>query len=281
MRLSDINPFIRYAGTTELRPVPFFTYSYDCRLLYLNFGKVRMYYGERVINIAEGSLLIWQSGVPYRFETEGQTEITILNFDFTQNFTDLAESLHVTRADLYDPARTLEHCRFEDCPELDELLVCERMHGVENDLTTIVREIRERKRFCVELSSALLKRILCDAARSALNGSGTGGTVDRVLDFIRENYSRPITNRDISESVNYHEYYVNRLMRRQTGMTLHSYLLNYRLRNSEKLLLSTDHSIAKIAELCGFTSCAYFISAFRHRSGETPSEYRRRRIGLI
>ena len=89
------------------------------------------------------------------------------------------------------------------------------------------------------------------------------------------------TNKDIAESVNYHEYYVNKLILKQTGMTLHRYLLNCRIQNAEKLLITTEHSIEKIAALSGFTSAAYFISAFRRQCGETPNEYRRRRSGLI
>ena len=102
-----------------------------------------------------------------------------------------------------------------------------------------------------------------------------------MISFIRANYSQPITNKDIAESVNYHEYYVNKLILKQTGMTLHRYLLNCRIQNAEKLLITTEHSIEKIAALSGFTSAAYFISAFRRQCGETPNEYRRRRSGLI
>lgn len=281
MNISEINPFIRYAYNQVLRPMPFVTYSYDHRLLYVQGGSLIFHLKGMSKRVNENSLMLWQPGIPYRFETPSTTHIIILNFDFTQNFAHLTESLHVVRDSEFRDSMVLERPIIDDCPQLCGFLLCQGMKYIENDLMYIVRELRDKRRFYRESSSAVLKRILCDAARSTLSDDNAGDTVEQVISFIRANYSQPITNKDIAESVNYHEYYVNKLILKQTGMTLHRYLLNCRIQNAEKLLITTEHSIEKIAALSGFTSAAYFISAFRRQCGETPNEYRRRRSGLI
>ena len=281
MKLSEINPFIRYAYNQILRPTPFATYSYDHRLLYVQSGSLVFHCQGAVKKVGENSLMLWRPGIPYRFETPGTTHIIILNFDFTQNFAHLTESLHVVRDSEFRDNMVLERPVIEDCPELCGLVVCPSMRFVENDLMCIVRELRDKRRFFRESASALLKRIICDAARATLTDPDAVDTVERVISFIRENYFRPINNKDIAESVNYHEYYVNKLILKQTGMTLHQYLLSCRIQNAEKLLVTTDNPVERIAVLSGFTSSAYFISAFRRQCGETPNEYRRRRSGMI
>ena len=125
-----------------------------------------------------------------------------------------------------------------------------------------------------------MSRVICEMARAVLSDGNTD-TVARTIDFIRENFARPITNRDIASNVNYHEFYVNKLIKRQTGMTLHRYLTAIRVQEAKRLLTSTSEPVSKIAASCGFASDAYFISAFGRETGVTPSEYRRLHGGLV
>jgi AraC-like DNA-binding protein len=281
MKIADINPYVRYADNRILIPWPFFVYSPDCRLLYLQSGNIKFYFGDNSYDIEEGSLLLWQPGQRYRFERIGDNKIILLNYDFTQEHSDKIDSLSVMREENFNPSLIIGPCHFDDCPELSSLVIRTGMHHLEDDLKMIVREIRERKRLFRETSSAILKRVICEVARGSFADSSQGNTVERVISYIKENFRHQITNKDIAESVNYHEYYVNKLIQRQTGMTLHRYLTSYRLRVAAKLLVTTEFSVSEISEQCGFTSAAYFISAFGRLYKETPGEYRNRRGGLI
>ena len=263
MKLSDINPHIRFAENLILDPVPFRVYSYDHRLLYVRRGELRLYYGDTVHDAAVGTLLMWQSGTPYRFELVSEAEIILLNFDFTQSNRDKTHTLSVVHERDFSPERLLETDSLEGCPSLLPLLILDNMRYLEDELMSIVREFGEHKLYFREAASARLKAILCTAARQTLSNAGTTTTVERVIAYIRENYARPITNRDISDSVNYHEYYVNKLIRAQTGLTLHRYLTACRVQNAEKLLAT------------------YFISAFRQQTGKSPLEYRKARMRLL
>lgn len=280
MLISQINPFIRYSDCRVLSTAPFSVCSYDCRLLFMQSGSMIFHCGRSSQKVTAGTLLVWQPGQPYRFEQLSDSRAILFNFDFDQSHADIASPLSVVGEGSCEPEKALIYGGFEDCPDFSSLMIRKNMQFVEGDLLTIVTEMRERKKFYREICSSVLKRVLTDAARCSFV-NGTELTVERVIAYIHDNFSRNITNKDIAQSVNYHEYYVNKLIYRQTGLTLHRYLTSCRVRYAAKLLASTASPVSEIAELCGFGSSTYFVCAFRAQFGEPPNVYRQRRNGLI
>ncbi len=61
------------------------------------------------------------------------------------------------------------------------------------------------------------------------------------------------------------------------GMPIASYMKEYRIRYAEKLLRSTDRSVAEIAAQVGYETQSKFTKAFKDVAGMTPREYRKRR----
>ena len=60
-------------------------------------------------------------------------------------------------------------------------------------------------------------------------------------------------------------------------MTPWEYLLEYRLSRSMELLEKKDLNISEIAEMTGFCTVSYYITAFKRRPGSTPLEYRKKK----
>lgn len=59
------------------------------------------------------------------------------------------------------------------------------------------------------------------------------------------------------------------------GIGFSDYVRKIRVYEGKKALVSTDKSIAQIAEEVGFTDANYFIRVFRQQEGMTPSKYRK------
>ena len=55
-----------------------------------------------------------------------------------------------------------------------------------------------------------------------------------------------------------------------------SYVNEVKIREAERMLLSTDMSITEIGECVGFSTSAYFIANFRSQLGITPAQYRKK-----
>ncbi len=99
--------------------------------------------------------------------------------------------------------------------------------------------------------------------------------VARTVRYIEQNYSASITLRQLSDLCGVSESWLSRSFRAEMGDTIHNYLLECRLRNAVPLL--SEHSVAQVGYLCGFSDSSHFISQFRRFFGCTPTEYRRQK----
>ena len=84
---------------------------------------------------------------------------------------------------------------------------------------------------------------------------------------------------EVARSVGLSERSLRRRFEVVVGMSWRDYLLQARLLRSMALLAQPSRSVLEIAGLVGFDSLSAFGRAFRRRTGETPSEYRRRHAG--
>ena len=60
-----------------------------------------------------------------------------------------------------------------------------------------------------------------------------------------------------------------------TGHTIHAFRLRVQLQAARLQLVTTDNSLAQIAEHCGFTDHSHLIRCFRAEYGITPGQYRK------
>ena len=97
----------------------------------------------------------------------------------------------------------------------------------------------------------------------------------KILSYIEENYSHPITLKDISGHIHLCESECTRLFKRHMNTTLFTYLQEYRIERSlEDLCKGTQISI--VAENAGFSDSNYYSKVFAKVKGCSPREYRKR-----
>ena len=65
-----------------------------------------------------------------------------------------------------------------------------------------------------------------------------------------------------------------RLFKQVKGMPPREYLIRARIDAARGLLLSSTHSIGRIAEITGYADIYHFSRQFRERTGVSPSRYR-------
>jgi AraC-like DNA-binding protein len=87
---------------------------------------------------------------------------------------------------------------------------------------------------------------------------------------------QPLTIAEIAEATSTSIYYLCKIFRRHTGLTMTTYRLHLRLRLAFDEVM-TSHDLLATALKFGFTSHSYFTYAFRSYFGMTPSELRARR----
>lgn len=79
---------------------------------------------------------------------------------------------------------------------------------------------------------------------------------------------------EIAHAIGTHRERLNELFRKHTGNTVFAFIREERYNRGMQLLCDTDLDIRDIARLVGFNSAANFATAFRARTGMTPSTFR-------
>jgi AraC family transcriptional activator FtrA len=99
---------------------------------------------------------------------------------------------------------------------------------------------------------------------------------DEVMSWARSRISAPLRVEALAKRAAMSERHFLRRFAEATGTTPKAWLLHERVTRAQELIESTDDSLDRVAERCGFASLETFRLAFRRRVGIAPSKYRRR-----
>ena len=283
MLLEEISPFIRFCNRYNWRPYSHFSVCLDCRLFYIKNGEGEIVIEGKKYFFEKNTLIIFQSGTKYKFIVREPINIISVNFDFTQdNCHHISPYATVQVKNNETLPLGTEKIQFENANVLENLIVI-RNFSTNGILKNMLSEISIKPPFYREKTSLLLKNLIIDIVRTAAlsEQSNLENKLNKVLSYIQENYDENITNEQLAKIVNYHPYYLNRVFKKYTGVTLHKYLLDYRISMAENMLLSTEITVEKIAEQVGFNSTTCFISYFKKVKFLTPSQFRNKIIKAL
>lgn len=102
---------------------------------------------------------------------------------------------------------------------------------------------------------------------------GQGEMISRALAYVRANYA-DLTENSAAAACGVSRTYFSRCFKRAMKVGFAAYVNEVRLREAERLLLTTEKSVTEIAEEVGFSTASYFIGQFRALHGVTPHRYR-------
>ena len=95
-----------------------------------------------------------------------------------------------------------------------------------------------------------------------------------AIEYIRENYHKPITLEEVADYVGISRVYLSQTFKKETNKNIWDYLTQYRLSKAKELLLTSNLKIYAIAELCGFGSPQYFNKIFKRLTGFSPYQFK-------
>ncbi|WP_440895581.1 bifunctional transcriptional activator/DNA repair enzyme AdaA [Amphibacillus sp. Q70] len=99
--------------------------------------------------------------------------------------------------------------------------------------------------------------------------------VSHVEMYIVENFSEPLTLKQIAEHCHGSAYHLHRVFKKIKGITPLEYLQQTRMEKAKDYLIHTDLSIKEIGKLVGITNAARFSTVFKHKNKQTPSHFRK------
>lgn len=102
--------------------------------------------------------------------------------------------------------------------------------------------------------------------------------IPQTVNYIRENYPRHLTLKDMASAVGYSPNYFHHVFTTVMGKTPQQYLLEERIRQSKLLLVQSEKTLSEIAYECGFSSQSHFSMQFKKMTYSTPGQYRQRNL---
>ena len=100
-------------------------------------------------------------------------------------------------------------------------------------------------------------------------------TIAAVKDYIHNHLSENLNRESLAAIVHFNPDYLSHIFKKETGMSLTSYIIDQRISEAKRLLAKGDVNIRDIAIACGFQNISYFSRQFKKSTGMTPREFRR------
>jgi two-component system response regulator YesN len=98
--------------------------------------------------------------------------------------------------------------------------------------------------------------------------------IDRVLDYINENFHQAVTLEQAAEYINRSPYYLSHLFKKVMNMTFVEYMTQVRIKKAKELLLQDDYTISDISAIIGYQDPNYFSRVFKAICGLSPKQWK-------
>ena len=279
MKLCEVNPHIRYAVThrSTFKARRELSICYDARVFYFEDieGSITVNGVKYPITNKTAIYLPPLSRYIFNIKCGANSVVYVVNFDLTTEYEHLRSSLGTATVSDFDEALSP---KYEPAEEFLQPIV-KQLPGVAPLIANCLSIYLHGGNLHAERASAALKLVLLELIDR--ENKVRSPICERVISCVEKNYAdTTLTNESIAIMLNYHPYYVNRVIKRELGVPLRTYVIDYRLTVAKQLLVSTDYNISEIAFRTGFSTSAYFVKIFRERNGITPKEYKRQRVNL-
>ena len=100
--------------------------------------------------------------------------------------------------------------------------------------------------------------------------------VDQLKEFIDNNINKEITRKMLEDAVHLNRDYLNRLFKKETGVSLAEYIVEKKMETAKELLVMTDLSVGEVGYWVGYENFSYFSRYFKKITGDSPASYRQK-----
>lgn len=224
------------------------------RYLLLQGGTMRFQSADSSFTLHPGDVLFTPSGYHYSY---------LLSED--ARYTNVFFFLHPPEEPIPDSAPF-----FTDC------LYIEKRADFVKMIEKALREETEHPRGYHVMQKALVRELLIETHRvfSGEPAAHFRPQIDAILAYIQLHITEPLPRERLQAEFHFHPNYINRLIRRATGMSLHQYIAETRIQKAKDLLTSSAMPIGEIAQSLCFYDSSHFSATFQKHTGVTPSFFR-------
>jgi AraC-like DNA-binding protein/quercetin dioxygenase-like cupin family protein len=158
-------------------------------------------------------------------------------------------------------------------------LKAKELDGILQLLFQMEREVLERQPgFATVVHGLFLQLVVTlarDYSRSETATSATLLEMGKVISYIEQHYTEPITLNELAQQANLSVNQFLRVFKTATGHTPIDYLIRLRVLKAGQLLQRNEVSVTQASYQVGFSDSNYFSKQFKRILGKSPQAYRR------
>ena len=259
MKFNELRPFI--ITVTPRRYIVDVRRSGQTRhwmLLYVSGGTGEIRFGSRRPEpVSAGSAALLPPDTGYHFRATGEDMTgTLIEFDILPDMT----------------PEDIASARVDDAPCFNEPTV---VSGADQLAPWMAGALdvymRREPMWQIDVAATCMRSL---NLLSHLAGSHTHYLVDQVIEVIAEHYNEALGNSEIAHMLGKHPNYINAVFVRDMGMSIHQYVMRYRIEKAGQLLLTTQKPVSEVAREVGFRHFSHFSNCFHKMTGYAPATYR-------
>lgn len=250
---------------------PFWHYHPELELVYVKEGSGKRHIGSHLSYFTGGELVLIGSNLPHQGFTnrlsgsESETVIQMLPDFLGENFFNIPEMKGIYR--LFERSKKGLSFGEADKDKIGEKI----LQLVQKDKFEQILLLLEILR---DLSNSNSYKVLNANGFLLVSSPQDNDRLNRVLNYVKENFQKPISLTEISELVSMTEPSFCRYFKKITDKTFTQFLNEYRLVHASKLLTEKEIGITDVSFESGFNNYSHFVTQFKKFTGKSPSKYR-------
>ena len=267
--LEKCNPFIRAALVAPaILEAEGARKAYDHRLFYVLAGSGKIVIENKDYNLSQGSLICIPPAVKYYFR--GKMKVIIINYDVTRSLDDKKTPGVPPPEDQFDENLIFDRTLAEG---FDKPIVWHNLQYFASDIVEITGSFNRRDASSDALCSAKLKAILAGITPGQDNPETL--LTAKIKGHITMYATEIKSIEELAKHFGYHPVYLEAVFKKETGQTMHTAIVDERIKIACRWLLNTNYTMDIIAENTGFSSRTHFCTTFKTKTGLTPSRWKK------
>ena len=109
-------------------------------------------------------------------------------------------------------------------------------------------------------------------------GEVSRNITDQIIEYLKEHYQEDISLDLLADRYYLNPSYLSRMFKQCMGIGLTDYLIELRMENAKKLLLTGKYKVYEISQMVGYKSDKYFFRVFKSYTGQSPLEFCRSKV---
>lgn len=278
MRLEEIKPFVRYAVKQKILEITDFI-NYDYRFFYCTDGEGVFTVNGKIYPFRRDTFIMWKVGGIYSYKSTNSlaTEVISGNFDYTNRFSYRFTPVPPDVKTNFDPNKIIsDKVRFDDATCLNDTVYIPKASSLGETIDKLQTEFNKKVKYQNMKCSIIMQELILQIVTFIENDFfiAEDNLVVKVIDYIRKHYKENPSNQEIGKHFGYHPNYLNAIVVKYSGESIHSYLMTYKMSKALDLLMTTNLSIKQIALSINVPDQQYFSRCFKKIYGKQPSSFR-------